>query len=227
MMPDKFRYIVVEGPIGVGKTSLARRLSEHFQAGLMLEDADTNPFLSRFYQDMERYALQTQLFFLFQRASQVRDLKQLELFGHATVADFLLDKDPLFARLNLNDEEYRLYQQIYAHLQPQTPTPDLVIYLQAPVESLIERVRRRGVAYESPITEDYLARLAEGISFSSVLLDNEWGIRNEPRGLIGRVADLLRTIRLQQPHRPGLFVVGEVPRSAFLILPRLGIVRSQ
>jgi deoxyadenosine/deoxycytidine kinase len=164
MMPDKYRYIVVEGPIGVGKTSLARRLSERFQAGLMLEDADTNPFLPRFYQDAARYALQTQLFFLFQRASQVRELKQLELFGQPTVADFLLDKDPLFARLNLNDEEYRLYQQIYAHLQPQTPTPDLVIYLQAPVESLIERVRRRGVAYESPITEDYLARLAESYS---------------------------------------------------------------
>lgn len=164
MMPDKYRYIVVEGPIGVGKTSLARRLSERFQAGLMLEDADTNPFLPRFYQDAARYALQTQLFFLFQRASQVRDLKQMELFGQPTVADFLLDKDPLFARLNLSDEEYGLYQQIYAHLQPQTPTPDLVIYLQAPVESLIERVRRRGVAYESPITEDYLARLAESYS---------------------------------------------------------------
>jgi deoxyadenosine/deoxycytidine kinase len=164
MMPDKYRYIVVEGPIGVGKTSLARRLSERFQAGLMLEDADTNPFLPRFYQDAARYALQTQLFFLFQRASQVRDLKQMELFGQPTVADFLLDKDALFARLNLNDEEYRLYQQIYVHLQPQTPSPDLVIYLQAPVESLIERVRRRGVAYESPLTEDYLARLAESYS---------------------------------------------------------------
>jgi deoxyadenosine/deoxycytidine kinase len=163
-MPDKYRYVVVEGPIGVGKTSLARRLSERFQSGLMLEDADANPFLPRFYQDAERYALQTQLFFLFQRASQVRDLKQTELFGQTTVADFLLDKDQLFARLNLNDEEYGLYQQIYAHLRPQTPPPDLVIYLQAPVESLIERIRRRGVSYESPITEDYLARLAESYS---------------------------------------------------------------
>ena len=164
MMPDKYRYIVVEGPIGVGKTSLARRLSERFQAGLMLEDAGANPFLPRFYQDPSRYALQTQLFFLFQRASQVRELKQLELFGHNTVADFLLERDPLFARLNLSDEEYALYQQIYAHLQTHTPTPDLVIYLQAPVESMIERVRRRGVADELPITEDYLARLAESYS---------------------------------------------------------------
>lgn len=164
MMPDKYRYIVVEGPIGVGKTSLARRLSERFQAGLMLEDAGSNPFLARFYQDTGRYALPTQLFFLFQRAAQVRELKQMELFGHATVADFLLDKDQLFARLNLNDEEYGLYQQIYAHLQPQAPTPDLVIYLQAPVETLIERVKRRGVEYESLIQEGYLARLAESYS---------------------------------------------------------------
>lgn len=164
MMPDKYRYIVIEGPIGVGKTSLARRLSEHFQAGLMLEDAGSNPFLARFYQDAARYALPTQLFFLFQRAAQVRELKQMELFGHTTVADFLLDKDQLFARLNLNDEEYGLYQQIYTHLQPQTPAPDLVIYLQAPVETLIERVKRRGVEYESLIQEGYLARLAESYS---------------------------------------------------------------
>lgn len=163
-MPEKYRYIVVDGPIGVGKTSLARRLSERYQAELMLEAADANPFLPRFYQDAARYALPTQLFFLFQRAAQVKNLKQRELFGHTTVADFLLDKDSLFARLNLNDEEYGLYQQIYTHLQPQTPTPDLVIYLQAPVEVLTERVKRRGVEYESLITEDYLARLAESYS---------------------------------------------------------------
>ena len=164
MVFEKYRYVVVEGPIGAGKTSLARLLSGRFQAELMLEDAGANPFLPRFYQDKSRYALQTQLFFLFQRAAQVQDLKQMELFGHATVSDFLLDKDPLFAKLNLSDEEYRLYQQIYAHLQPQTPPPDLVIYLQAPVEALVERVRRRGIGYESPITEEYLAHLAESYS---------------------------------------------------------------
>lgn len=161
---DKYRYIAIEGPIGAGKTSLAKLLSERLQTGLMLEDAGANPFLARFYTDPARYALQTQLFFLFQRAGQVQELKQLELFERATVSDFLLDKDSLFARLNLSDEEYHLYQQIYAHLQPQTPVPDLVIYLQAPTEALVERVRRRGIAYETPITADYLERLAESYS---------------------------------------------------------------
>ncbi|MDD5328565.1 MAG: deoxynucleoside kinase [Sulfuricella sp.] len=161
---DKYRYIAIEGPIGAGKTSLAKLLSERLQAGLMLEDAGANPFLPLFYQDAARYALPTQLFFLFQRADQVQDLKQLELFGRTTVSDFLLDKDSLFAQLNLGDEEYRLYQQIYAHLRPQTPVPDLVIYLQAPVEALVERVRRRGIGYEMPITSDYLERLAESYS---------------------------------------------------------------
>ncbi len=161
---DKYRYIAIEGPIGAGKTSLAKLLSERLQAGLMLEDAGANPFLPLFYQDAARYALPTQLFFLFQRADQVQDLKQLELFGRTTVSDFLLDKDSLFAQLNLGDEEYRLYQQIYAHLRPQTPAPDLVIYLQAPVEALVERVRRRGIGYEMPITADYLERLAESYS---------------------------------------------------------------
>lgn len=163
-MLDKYRYIAIEGPIGAGKTSLAKLLSERLQTGLMLEDAGANPFLARFYTDPARYALQTQLFFLFQRAGQVQELKQLELFERATVSDFLLDKDSLFARLNLSDEEYHLYQQIYAHLQPQTPVPDLVIYLQAPTEALVERVRRRGIAYETPITADYLERLAESYS---------------------------------------------------------------
>jgi deoxyadenosine/deoxycytidine kinase len=161
MSPERYKYIVVEGPIGAGKTTLARKLAEHLRADPLLEGAEANPFLPKFYEDQARYALATQLFFLFQRVEQVRALKQTDLFARAIVSDFILDKDPLFAQLTLSDDEFRLYQQIYAQLQPQTPTPDLVIYLQAPTEVLFERVRQRGIAYERPIAEDYLARLAD------------------------------------------------------------------
>ena len=161
---DKLRYIVVEGPIGAGKTSLARQLAHHLGGDELLERPEDNPFLARFYEDMARYALPAQLTFLFQRVDQLRDLGQLDLFQRATVADFLLDKDPLFARLNLSDPEYALYAKIYAQLKLEAPAPDLVIYLQAPVETLIERVHRRGVHFERTITAHYLARLADAYS---------------------------------------------------------------
>ena len=161
---SRYRYVVVEGPIGAGKTSLARRLAERMDASLLLERPEQNPFLARFYQDVDRYALPTQLFFLFQRIGQLRELAQLDLFKRATVSDFLLDKDPLFARLTLSGEELHLYQTIYDTLKPQTPRPDLVIYLQAQPQTLIERVRRRGIDFERPITPEYLGLLAESYS---------------------------------------------------------------
>jgi deoxyguanosine kinase len=158
---SKYHYIVVEGPIGVGKTSLARRLAARLQSGLVLEHPEQNPFLPRFYQDMGRFALPTQLFFLFQRIAQLRELAQMDLFNRVTVCDFLLEKDPLFARLTLEGDELHLYQQIFDALKPQAPRPDLVIYLQAEPATLHERVRRRGVEFERPITGEYLALLAD------------------------------------------------------------------
>ena len=155
------RYIVVEGPIGAGKTSLARQLAEHLDCDMLLEQPEDNPFLPRFYDDMPRFALPTQLTFLFQRADQLRHLAQLDLFHRPTVSDFLLDKDPLFARLNLSDDEYLLYEKVFRHLKPQTASPDLVIYLQAPVDTLLARVRMRGVTFEQSIPDEYLARLAD------------------------------------------------------------------
>jgi deoxyguanosine kinase len=160
-LPDKYRYVVVEGPIGAGKTSLARRLSAATGGALIAEDPDSNPFLPGFYQDRRRYALPTQLYFLFQRADRVRALSQPDLFARVTVADFLPEKDALFARLTLNDDEFALYEQVYAHARPRSPAPDLVIYLQASPATLIERVRRRGVTYERAIGDEYLVEIAE------------------------------------------------------------------
>jgi deoxyadenosine/deoxycytidine kinase len=157
----KNRYIVVEGPIGCGKTSLATKLAQRMGATTLLEDPKANPFLAQFYRDMRRYALPTQLFFLFQRVGQLESLKQPDLFAKPTVADFTLAKDPLFARMTLDDAEYQLYRRIYEHVKPQAPVPDLVIYLQASVSTLVARVKKRGNPMESGLDEDYLRRLSE------------------------------------------------------------------
>jgi deoxyadenosine/deoxycytidine kinase len=155
------RFIVVEGPIGVGKTTLAQRLAESFGSDLLLEGAEENPFLERFYQDPRSAALQTQLFFLFQRAEQLKALRQGDMFQPVRVADYIIEKDRLFAELTLDTEEFRLYEQVYAHVTLDAPQPDLVVYLQAPVEVLRKRIAERGRAYERHMDSDYLQRLSE------------------------------------------------------------------
>lgn len=158
---EKYKYIIVEGPIGAGKTTLTQRLHRQFGGDLLLEMPETNPFLKNFYQDSARYALSTQLFFLFQRANQLRELAQHDLFKNCVFSDFMFEKDPIFANLTLNDEEYKLYQQIHASLAPQAPVPDLVIYLQASPKYLIERVGKRNRGYEHGLSETYLEKLSD------------------------------------------------------------------
>jgi deoxyadenosine/deoxycytidine kinase len=154
----------VEGPIGVGKTSLAKRLAETFGSELILEDAASNPFLNQFYKNPDQSALPTQLFFLFQRAQQMQELRQDDMFTPVRVADFLLDKDQLFAELTLDSHELDLYQQIYDKLEIDPPVPDLVIYLQAPVNTLKQRIQNRGIRYEQTIGNNYLNKLVEAYS---------------------------------------------------------------
>jgi len=154
-------YIAVEGPIGAGKTSLARRLATTFGSDLLLEGAEKNPFLESFYNDPRHSALPTQLFFLFQRARQMRDIRQGELFSPVRIADFIFEKDRLFAELTLTADELDLYDKVYESLSIDAPVPDLVIYLQAPVETLIDRIAMRGIDFEQAMGANYLQQLAE------------------------------------------------------------------
>lgn len=159
--PCNSKYIVVEGPIGVGKSSLTKKLANTFGSSLLLEKPAENPFLERFYKSPKRFALPTQLFFLFQRVQQLAELKQEDLFAPGRVADFMMEKDPIFAQLTLGDDEYRLYQQVYQNLTIDAPEPDLMIYLQAPVNVLQERVKKRRIKYEQGIDSIYLQRLSD------------------------------------------------------------------
>lgn len=153
------RFIAIEGPIGVGKTSLCKRLADTFEYSMLLEKSEENPFLDRFYKSPQQYALPTQLFFLFQRAQQMQELRQNDLFEPVRVADFLIDKDQLFAQQNLEPDEYALYEKVYQHLTLNAPAPDLVIYLQASTDVLLERIQKRGHAAEQYIDRSYLENL--------------------------------------------------------------------
>ena len=154
-------YIAVEGPIGVGKTTLARRIADTFDYDLLLEEAELNPFLERFYQNRQQTALATQLFFLFQRVQKITELKQRDMFDQARVADFVLEKDPLFARINLEPDEFTLYEKVFSKMRVDAPVPDLVIYLQASPDRLLERIDRRGIDAERLIDHQYLEQLNE------------------------------------------------------------------
>jgi deoxyadenosine/deoxycytidine kinase len=152
-------HVAVEGPIGVGKTTLARKLAEIFEYPLLLEPGMENPFLDRYYREGRRHALPTQLFFLLHRARQMADIGGSGLVGNTLVADFMMEKDDLFARLTLDDNEYALYRQIHDNLAINAPVPELVIYLQAPSNVLVRRIQQRGIYYERDITPDYLNAL--------------------------------------------------------------------
>lgn len=154
-------YVVVEGPIGVGKTTLANKLAQSFGCDLLLEGADKNPFMDKFYEDPKAAALPAQLFFLLQRARQLKEMKQEDMFNPVRVADFLIEKDRLFAELTLDTDELDLYEQVYASLTIDVPSPDLVVYLQAPVETLLERIQKRGLKHERFIEAAYLQRLCD------------------------------------------------------------------
>jgi len=171
MAGERPGYIVVEGPIGVGKTSLARRLADSFETDLVLEGSDENPFLERFYEDPRAGALPAQLFFLFQRARQIEAMRQADMFQPVRVTDFMMEKDRLFARLTLDAEELKLYQQVYDHVTVDAPVPDLVIYLQAPEDILLKRIARRGIRYEQRIDVQYLRSLSE--AYARMFLDYE------------------------------------------------------
>ena len=154
-------FIAIEGPIGVGKTTLAKRLADSFNYQTLLEDAEQNPFLENFYSNRRQAALATQLFFLFQRAQKIQDMRQADIFEPVRVSDFLIEKDPLFARVNLDSDEFQLYEKVYQQLTIDAPRPDLVIYLQASTDVLLSRIESRGIPSERAIDHDYLERLNE------------------------------------------------------------------
>jgi len=212
----RFRHIAVEGPIGAGKTTLAHLLAARIGAELMLEQPAENPFLDRFYDDMPGYAFQTQLFFLFQRERQVRGMAQSSMFDQGVVSDFMFAKDAIFAKLTLSDEEYRLYAQMHAPIAAQLREPDLVIWLQARPETLLARLRERGIAMEQQIELDYLERLADAYveHFDSYGGAPVFAVDAEEFNPIAREADLAALIDGLDRftgRRASLVVAGALP----------------
>ncbi len=211
--PDGQRYIVVEGPIGVGKTSLAIQLADSFDSNLVLEQAHENPFLERFYRNRRNAALPAQLFFLFQRARQIEKIRQSDLFSPVRISDFLLEKDRLFAQLNLDSNELNLYDQIYESLELDPPTPDLVIYLQAPPSVLLRRVASRGVEYEQFIDEQYLERLGE--AYASFFYDYE----KAPLLIVNATA--IDPVHRDSDYRELLRAIGRIQRGRHFFNPAI------
>lgn len=200
---EKARYIALEGPIGVGKTSLTELLAREFQGRSLLEEVDSNPFLTNFYKDRKKYAFQTQLFFLLSRYRQQKELSQQELFNSAVVADYLFAKDKIFAYQNLDENELALYEQVYRLLDARVPKPDLVIYLQASTDVLIERIKKRNKDYEANIEEDYIEKLVDAYNRyffyytdTPLLVVNTSDVDfiNRPEDLAGMVSEI-RSIR--------------------------------
>jgi len=196
-------YVVIEGVIGVGKTSLAKLLAERINARLVLEEVEENPFLEDFYSDPARYAFQVQIFFLLSRYRQQMEFPQQDLFQQRTVSDYLFDKDKIFAYINLNEKELSLYERLWSFLHKDVPNPDLVIYLQANTETLMYRIRERNRSYERSISSEYIQRLNEAYNYfffhyadSPLLVVNTAKIDfvHNPDDL----EDLLRQIR--KPH---------------------------
>jgi deoxyguanosine kinase len=214
---ERFPSIAIEGPIGVGKSTLARRLAAHLGAELLLERPDENPFLSRFYADQRGYAFQAQLFFLFQRVKQMQQLSQPGMFSRGIVSDFMFAKDALFARMNLDDEEFRLYSQIHAQTAHEIAPPDLVVWLQAEPATLAQRIARRGIAMERHITPGYLQRLCDAYA--------EHFRRDPPKALFavvtdrfnpaGHEADFARLIERLDAFEGGLDLLDPSPGASF------------
>lgn len=222
------RHIAVEGPIGVGKTSLTRRLAHHFGWETLLEGADENPFLPDYYRDPARHALATQLHFLCQRTQQLQALAQRDLFSPGLVADFMFEKDRIFAEISLNAEEFRLYEEIFTRFAPRVPTPDVVIYLVAPIRVLKARIAQRGIACEQRILPEYLGslraaydRLFRDYQAAPVLLveTDRVDLLHDPRhfAVLTRALEAgVKGRQLLEPEEAGLFPAASPPGPARL-----------